>query len=158
METILLADIKIALNAMSSKEVRELCLRLARYKKENKELVSYLLFFAGNEGEYIRNVQEDIDRMLEGLNRSNNYYSLKGIRKLLRMINKYIKFSGNRQTEAELLIYFCQSLKKSGLMDRPVTSLGNLYEKQIQKIEKAITFLHDDLQFDYHVELQKLTI
>ncbi len=41
-----LAQIKKELNMRSSDELLQLCLRLGRFKKENKELLTYLLFEA----------------------------------------------------------------------------------------------------------------
>lgn len=153
-----LSEIKTSLTALTGKEVRDLCLRMARYKKENKELLSYLLFFAANESDYVSSIQAGIDEQLDSLNRSNNYYSLKGIRKVLRLTNKHIKFSGIRQTEVELLIYFCRCLKEKGFMKHPGTSLINLYERQLIKTRKAIGYLHEDLQFDYTSEIQNLNL
>ncbi|MDO9156299.1 MAG: hypothetical protein Q7U17_05460, partial [Sediminibacterium sp.] len=49
-------EIKQALLSNSSKELAELCLRLAKFKKENKELLTYLLFEAHNEEAYIAEV------------------------------------------------------------------------------------------------------
>mgnify|MGYP000868560009 FL=1 len=36
------------------------------------------------------------------------------------------------------------------------TTLKNLFERQILSIEKSVATLHEDLQYDYTVELQKL--
>jgi hypothetical protein len=156
METTSLNELKKTLNALNKKELLELSIRMIRYKRENKELVSYLLYFAGNEKDYIRSVEGEIDKYLEEINRSNSYFTMKGIRKALRMTNKFIKFSGNRQTEVEVLLYFCTKLRKQGIMVNAGTSLLNLYQRQILKIRKAITNLHEDLQFDYGKELDLL--
>ena len=43
-----LQDIKKELQHLSSLQIADLCLRLSRYKKENKELLAYLLFEADN--------------------------------------------------------------------------------------------------------------
>ncbi len=156
METASLNDLRKSLNSLNSKEIRELCLRVARYKKENKELISYLLYYKGNEPDYIRSVQDEIDIQFGALNRSNSYFTMKGIRKVLRITNKFIRYSGNKQTEVELLVYFCTKLRDSGIRLNSSTSLFNLYQRQIQKIQKAITALHEDLQFDYGEELKIL--
>ncbi len=41
-------ELKQELQHTSLKEITELCLRLARFKKENKELLTYLLFEASD--------------------------------------------------------------------------------------------------------------
>ena len=61
MKTASLAEIKQELQNLSTKEIAELCLRLARYKKENKELLAYLLFESHNEEAYAVQVKEMIE-------------------------------------------------------------------------------------------------
>jgi hypothetical protein len=54
-------DIKNELKQLPPKKVLELTLRLARFKKENKELLTYLLFESHDEAGYIKMLQADID-------------------------------------------------------------------------------------------------
>eukprot|EP01035_Chromulina_nebulosa_P010965 gene10965-14684_t len=68
-------------------------MKLTKYKKENKELLTYLLFEAHDEQQYIRNVQLEITTQFGEINTDNIYYAKKGIRKVLRMANKFIKYS-----------------------------------------------------------------
>ena len=151
-----ISEIKKALSTLNKNEIAELCLRLARYRKENKELLTYLIFEADNQALFIKHVKEEIDHQFRQMNHSNIYLAKKTIRKVLRSAGKYIKFAGSKQTEAEILIYFCKTLKDSGLpwKNHPVTY--NIFERQITKIEKAIQSLHEDLQFDYGQEVEKL--
>ena len=44
-----ISQLKQVLRSHSPEELAEFCLRLARYKKENKELLTYLLFDADDE-------------------------------------------------------------------------------------------------------------
>ncbi len=150
------SEIKRALSQLNKDEITELCLRLVRYRKENKELLTYLVFEADDQALFIKHVKEEIDHQFRQMNHSNIYLAKKTIRKVLRSASKYIKFAGSKQTEAEILIYFCKSLKDCGLpwKNHPVTY--NIFERQITKIEKAIQSLHEDLQFDYGQELEKL--
>jgi len=122
---------------------------LTKYKKENKELLTYLMFDAIDEKGYIDSIKSEIDQGFEGMNRNNLYFVKKSLRKTLRITNKYLRYSGSKQTEVEILIYFCLKLKKS---DLPISSsiiLNNMYQRQIQRIKKALSTLHEDLQFDY---------
>ncbi len=156
MKAVTLKSIKTELNLLHPDRVIELCLQLAKYKKENKELLSYLLFESADEQAYIKDVKSGISELFEDLNKSNLYLAKKTIRKILRMANKYIKYSGSRQTEVEILIYFCTEIKKSGIPLPANTALGNIYQRQIIKINKALVTLHEDLQFDYAVEINNL--
>ena len=88
---------------MPPQEIVALCLRLTRYKKDNKELLDYLLFEADNEPAYIEKVKAEVDLLFENIPKSNAYFAKKTLRKILRITNKYIKYSGLKQTETELL-------------------------------------------------------
>ena len=55
-------ELKQELQASSSKQLIELCLRLAKFKKENKELLTYLLFEANDEAAYIQSIKNEIGR------------------------------------------------------------------------------------------------
>lgn len=157
MKSATINDIKKELNNIPPARVRELILHLAKYKKENKELLTYLLFEKDDEYYYIKVIKEDVDTMFININSYSTYHSTKSIRKILRLLNKYIKFSGNKQTEAELLIYYCRKLKDSGLNISASTALSNLYHRQLEKIQKAISTLHEDLQGDYELELEEIS-
>ena len=151
-----LHELKCALKTIPPAQLLDVCLHLAKYKKENKELLSYLLFEADNEAAYILSVKDLINSQLEDVNISNLYFAKKTIRKILRTASKYIKYSGSRQTEAELLLFFCKKLKNSDMPLHTSLTINNLYQRQIQKIEKALATMHEDLQYDYREELKPL--
>lgn len=152
-----LSELKKELIRLSPTQVLDYCMHLAKYKKENKELLTYLLFEADDEHSYIRNVKEQMDEMFIEVNHRNLYFAKKNIRKILRTANKYIKFSGSKQTEVELLIYFCKKLKDSGIKMNLSTALSNIYDRQIQKANTSLAKMHEDLQYDYLEELKSLT-
>ncbi len=151
-----LKEIKAELNALPPEQLVELCLRLVKYKKENKELATYLLFSSTDELQYIQDVKDQIDEQFKEVNKSNSYLAKKTVRKILRITNQYIKFSGSKQTEISVLIHFCVKLKKVGISLPANSTLGNLYLRQYQKIHKTLASLHDDLQADYADELRLL--
>ncbi len=137
-------------------KVTELCLRLARFKKENKELLTYLLFEAHDIAAFITNVKTEMAAQFEDINKSNVYFVKKTLRKILRTANKYSRYSGLPNVEIELLIYFCVNMKS---LDIPINKnpvLSNIYNNQLKKITKTIGTLHEDLQYDYLKEINKL--
>ncbi len=156
MKAATLAELKKELTKKSSREVMELCLRLGRFKKENKELITYLLFEADDELNYINSVKLEIDTQFEEMNRSNLYLAKKSIRKILRNVNKYNRYSGLPQTAVELLIYFCYTLKHSRIPIDKSAALTNLYQNQLKKINGLIETLHEDLQYDFQKQLDEL--
>jgi len=156
MQTATLAEIRRELKMRSPQEVTEICLRLARFKKDNKELMTYLLFEAQNEQAYIIGVKQEMDRMMSEINMRRLYYAKKSLRKMLRQLNKYIRYSGDKRTQVELLIHFCEILDRSDIPIERSTVIQNIYERQKVKIEKTIASLHEDLQADYLSELERL--
>jgi membrane-anchored protein YejM (alkaline phosphatase superfamily) len=158
METASLSDIKKELSTLELERILDLSLRLAKYKKENKELLSYLLFNAHDEQGFIKSIKNEIDEQLKEINRSNLYYVKKSLRKILRTANKYIKYSGIKQTEIELRLYFCKQVKDSRIPIQSSVAIINIYNNQIKKIRKVIALLHEDLQYDYSKELEPLII
>ena len=149
-------EIKQELSVTKPAEVAELCLRLARFKKENKELLTYLLFEAHDEQGFIAGVKQEIDELFDTINLSHLYFAKKTLRKIVRVINKYCRYSGNKQTEMELRIWFCVKLKESGIPFEKNAVINNLYLSQVKKLYSILSTLHEDLQYDYLKELKQL--
>ena len=150
------SQIKKELQFRSSEELLALCLRLSKFKKENKELLTYLLFEKDDEEEFIRSIKNEVDEQFEDINRNSFFYIKKSVRKILRNIKKHIRYSQNKETEVELLLYFCEKLKDFNPSIKRNTTLLNLYDRQIQFITKKVESLHEDLQYDYSMELDNL--
>ena len=151
-----LAEIRRELKSVSKDDLVKMCVRLATYRKENKELLNYLLFEAHDEDAYVSAVREETTAAFAEMNASNLYFAKKGIRRILRNLKKQIRYSGNKQTEVELLIHFCETIKAQNLRlnDSPV--LMNLYHRQIAIIENALSKLHEDLQADHRKRVEEL--
>lgn len=149
-------EVKKELTHLDLKRVQEICMRLAKYKKENKELLTYLLFEAHDEAAYISGVKEEIDEHFEALPKTNVYLIKKSLRKILRITNKHIKYSEVKETEVDLRIYFCSKMNKAGHPLLPSQVLSNLYHQQLKKIDTALAKLPEDLQYDYHHEVELL--
>lgn len=152
-----ISTIKKELLQLPPDKLLEYCMRLAKYKVENKELLSYLIFQSYDQETFIKEVKKEIDAQFKNLNKSQAYLSKKTVRKVLKTTLKYIKFSGEKTTELELLIYFCRKMKTSGLSLRYGTVLGNLYFRQYEQAKKVLNSLHEDLQLDYEDEFKKIS-
>lgn len=151
-----LKEIKTELSHYSNHELMELCLLLAKSRKENKEHLTYLLFGSEDEEAYIQSLKSKMDVEFIFINTDSFYYVKKSLRKILRELKKFIRYSKNKETEVVLLIYFCHQMKnlEPSLFQRPV--LSNLFNRQLTYIEKKVGALHEDLQYDYNLELQTL--
>ena len=157
MKAAALSDIKKELEHLQQKELLDLCIALAKYKKENKEYLGFLLFSAHDKLQFIKEVKEEIDEHFVALkSQSNLYYVKKSLRKLLRIISKYTKYVDDKALCAEMYIYFCTKLKTSGIPYHKSQMLVNLMEQQIKKINVLINTLNPDLQNDFLVDLEKI--
>ncbi len=158
MKAATVSELKKELKTRSEKELMELVLRLSKFKKENKELLTYLLYEVDNEASYIKSIKAEIDELFETINTSRTFYAKKTIRKILRNIKKYCRYSKKKQTEVELLMYFCVKMKTLPSYLKRVTVVRNIYDRQVVLIKKAIATLHEDLQYDYALEMEELGI
>ena len=156
MKAATVSQLKKELTYRSPEELLELCLRLSKFKKENKELLTYLLFESLDEEEYIRNIKSEIDLEFKAINTENFFYIKKSVRKILRNIKKYSRYSLKKETEAELLLYFLAKLKEMRPSITRNTTLVNLYKRQLTTVRKLVSSLHEDLQYDYQEELEEL--
>lgn len=151
-----LSEIKRELRTLPEEALAKICLRLAAYRKENKELLHYILFESIDEDSYVSVIREEVTAAFSEINTSSPYFAKKNIRRILRNLRKQIRYSGNKQTEVELLIHFCESMQALNLPVRDSKVLMNLYDRQIAAIEKALARLHEDLQADHKVRVEGL--
>jgi len=155
MKTATVTEIKKELKTKSQADLVELCLKLSKFKKENKELLTYLLYEASNEQQYILNVKNEIDLQFLEINRKSTYIIQKNVRRIQRNVKKYIRYSKQKETEVELLLHFCHLLHKLIPTVKSVV-LVNIFNRQIDVIKTKIKGLHSDLQFDYEREIEDL--
>lgn len=156
MKAVSVVTIKKELQHKSDSELMELVLRLSKFKKENKELLTYLLFESHDETGYIESVKNEIDLQFSTINTNSYFYIKKSVRKILRLIKKYARYSLKKETEVELLLYFCECLKDMTPSIKRNVTLTNIYDRQILMIEKIVKTLHEDLQYDYNLLLEEL--
>lgn len=150
-------EIKKELETRSPKEVLAYCLRLAKYKKDSKEFLSYLLFESADPSLFSGKVKSEIDEMFSTLRAEKNlYFTKKSLRKILRIVTRYSRYTGNDALTVEWLIYFCNALNESGIPYYDSQILVNMYQGQLKKIRKLVDGMHEDVQQDYREDLEKL--
>ena len=152
-----ISEIKDELITLPPKKILDLCIQLTRFKKENKELLSYLLFEAHDQHAFVENVKKEIDEHFLELPKSNWYFTKKSLRKILRSITKYSRYTGTKESAIEMLIHFCIKLKESGISFHKNQALSNLYNQQLKKIDALMKSIHEDLRFDYKKQLEQLS-
>ena len=156
MKTVTLKQLKDELSYKSANELKDLCLHLSKFKKENKELLTYLLFEFHNEESYVESVKFQMAVQFAEIKTKNFFFIRKSVRKILTQTKKYIRYSRKKETEVELLLHFCKNLKEMKPSMQQSQRLENMFFSQIKLAKKAIEKLHEDLQYDYQIELKKL--
>jgi hypothetical protein len=156
MKTASVKEIKTELENTPPDVLLELCLRLTKFKKENKELLTYLLFEQADEQSYVNSVNAILDELFETVNKSQLYFAKKTIRKIIRTANRYIKYSAVKTTEPDVLLHVCKKINELGLDLKRNTALHNLYLGLLKKINKAIATFHEEEQYDYLKLLDEL--
>jgi hypothetical protein len=149
-------EIKQELATLPASALMDLCLRLAKFKKDNKELLTYLLFDASDEAAFIGNIKKEMDLEFDDLPKSNHYLTKKTLRKILRGTAKQIRYMGSAEAEVELLTHFCSMVRRRRIPIESSTVMNNLYRQQVKKIKAAIATMHEDLQYDYLKDLKGL--
>ncbi|WP_299125858.1 hypothetical protein [uncultured Tenacibaculum sp.] len=158
MKAVTVKKIKDELAYKTSGELMELCLQLSKFKKENKELLTYLLFESHNEEAYIESIKEEIDELFEQVNTKSYYYIRKSVRKILTITKKFIRYSKKKETEVALLLHFCIKLKEFKPSIKRSPRLQATYDRQLELAKKAIDKLHEDLQYDYNEMISELNL
>lgn len=156
MKTKTISEIKKELQFYSKDELFAIIHRLSRFKKENKELLSYLLFEASYEAGHIEKVKEYMDTQFDEINTSSYYFIKKSVRKILSEVKKQIRFSQNKESEIALLLYFCSKLKAMKPSYNRNAVLSNTFNNQLRMVKTKLSKLHEDLQYDYKLELEEL--
>lgn len=156
MKSATVKELKTELSNHSHEDLVKYCLRLSRFKKENKELLNYLLFESHNEMLYVESVKNEIEEQFKNVNKTSFYYIKKSVRKILRTAKKFIRYSDKKESEVEILLHFCQELKKFRPSYSENKVLTNIFTRQIECIKNAAKKLHEDLQFDYQEEIKQL--
>jgi hypothetical protein len=80
------------------------------------------------------------------------------MRKIIRLINRYAKYTGSKQVETELALWFCINFLKYADLRTSHKPLQGLLTRQFEKIIKLLPKLHEDLQFDYQKEFESVVI
>jgi hypothetical protein len=156
MKSATIQEIKAELKTLPPSDLTELCLRLAKFKKDNKELLTYLLFEAADQSSFVTTVKKEMDEGFSELPKPNLYLTKKTLRKILRTTTKQIRYMASPQAEVELLTYFCRRIRDTKIPIRDSPVLNNLYRQQLKKVRAIIATLHEDLQYDFLRDIKGL--
>ena len=156
MEIPSLAQLKKELSYLSEKELIELVADLAKFSRENKAYLYFKLNEKVQPGLFGDTVKEDLEESFQTANLKNYHLAKKSAQGIRRKLNKALKLSKNKADQAELILYFCEKLKQYGYLKFRHPVIQKLYELQLQKAEKLIEKLEEDLQYDLGQILESL--
>ena len=151
-----LSELKKELYLLQPGELLEICLRLIRFKKENKELLTFLLFEANDEQGYIDKVKLEIMEEFSQMSTLHWFWAKKTLRKILRSIVKYTRYTGSKEAEVQWLLHFCLLMGQSAFRYQNNPACSKLYEQQFNKLNGLVQQLHEDLRFDYLQQMEQL--
>jgi len=154
MEIRSISDIKREMKELSKEQLIDLCFALGKYKVDNKAYLNYLLFEAHDPESFISAAKSEVDTNFSEITQTNLYLVKKSLRKILRIIGRYAKYTGSKEKEAELIIYFLKKMKTCGIPWEKNKVLVNLYNTQIKRAQNAISKLHEDLQYDLKRDME----
>ena len=157
MKSASLAQIRKEIKNLPREEVVALCEKLIKYKRDNKELINYVLFEADDEDAYVEAIKADVSEAFSATNTRGFYLAKKSIRRALRIANKYIKYSDVPETELDVLLHFCEELLELDINFRRSKVLVNMYERQLVKINDIYSDLHEDLQFEFADRIKRFS-
>ncbi len=149
-----IAELKKELLRLDHGELLEACLRLARFKKDNKELLTYLLFLSSDERGFANLLCEEID---EQFSLTPNAHK-KTLRKVIRWMNKCLRFTKVKDTEIEVRLHFCRALRSSKTPIRRSRVVVNMYNGQLKKVRSVIEKMHEDIRNEVEREIQRLEL
>lgn len=151
-----LAEIKKELSHLSENELKTLILDLSKFSTDNKAYLFFKLFERDNPRLFIEMVMEDIEFEFVKANTRHYHFAKKSIQAIRRKMNKLLKLSKDKTAQIELILFFCEKMRLYGYMEFNHPVIKNLYSLQIGKIEKLISGLHEDLQYDYEFQIDEL--
>lgn len=149
--------IKAELKQLPPKQVFDLLLRLARFKKENKELLTYILFESSDEPGYLQQVKAEITDELVTIDGLPAYQYKKQFRKIQRKLNKPLKYMGSKAAAVELYMHMVHMIaaKKKTIFIRAF--LDKMLQQYVTKIERLLPALDPDISSDIKRELRMVS-
>lgn len=157
MEKISINIIKKELQELSQKQLVDICIQLAKARKENKEQLDFLLLKSHHISQYELELKAEIDAQFEMFTHYKYYQLIKPLKAYVKSVLKQISYSKNPSFELEIIIYLCkQFFRFSDDESIWFYKINIIYDSLARKIEPRFKKLHEDEQFDYRVKLEEI--
>ena len=149
------AELKRELQHLNNAELTALCLRFARFKKENKELLTYLLFKADDPDAFVQEYKAEMDEQFKTIP-GKSFHAVKTLRKIAKLLNNQTRYAGLELVTTELLLHYCQSYIGSVNHNTSYKPLRSIFFRMVDKLKASILKLPEDLQYDYSILYEKM--
>jgi len=123
MKAATISQLKKELAKLDHDDLLDVCVRVAKFKVESKELLTYLLMRADDEVGYANDLCDEIDQQLN----MSGLIHKKTLRKVVRQMDKSLRFSGDRETELQVRIHFCRRIKGKKIRFGTCRVSANMY-------------------------------
>lgn len=157
MKSYSLNDIKKEITHLQQKDLIQLCVNVAKFKKENKDYISFILFESHNKRAYLEDVKNDIKSQI--ISFEGNYFKY-DFKKKLRVLKSFLvrnnKYLNDKALSVEMYIFLCNELRQDGYPYMKHGEFDTFYGQQIKKISNFIATLHEDLRYDFGQQLEEL--
>lgn len=157
MEIPSLAHLKKDLSYLSEKELIALILDLAKFSRDNKAFLYFKLNERDQPNLFLDAVKEELDEAFKMANTRHYHVAKKAAQGIRRKLNKSLKLSKNKADHADLILYFCEQMKKYEFWRHHHPVIDNLFKVQIGKAIKLINTLHEDIQSDFSYRIEELS-
>ncbi|WP_209328796.1 hypothetical protein [Lunatimonas salinarum] len=152
-----LAELKKELLFLDQKELVGLLTDLAKLNKDNKTFLYFKVFERDDPGLFVKEGIRELEaEFLKGYYSNSYHTAKKSAQRIRKVLNKLLALNKDKGVHTDLLIAFCNFLHQYGYLGFRHPVIDNLYAQQVRKLEKAISALHEDFQYDYQAELAKL--
>ncbi|WP_026951664.1 hypothetical protein [Algoriphagus mannitolivorans] len=156
MEIPSLAQIKKELAFLPEAELIDLIADLAKFSRDNKAFLFFKLNEKCQPNLFLDLAKEDLELAFQQTTIRSSFAAKKAAQSIRRKLNKLLKLSKNKADQAELILFYAEKLKDYGYLKFNHSVNMNIFQMQLQKSEKLIEKLNEDLQYDLGLILENL--
>lgn len=151
-----ISEIKKDLQELDKQKLIDLVLNLAKLKKENKQAIVSALKSKDSLELYVDSVKEFIQSQFESVN-PNPFFAKKTLRRIVKEIKSKSALMKSAYFEAELWIKYIAEYDQLQFVGSASRSMVvNTRKAAVLRIEKLLTKMHEEQQFDIRKELQMI--
>lgn len=143
-----LVNLKKSLKQLPPEELMELVLRLTKYKKENKELLTFLVSYESDAQALCVDFKEELSEAFADMN-AHGYYAAKTMRKQLKLVTQFRRFTKSNEYTIDLQAHYLRTVIQYLSPTQRNRSVQSILYRVLLRIEKDISKLHEDLRYDY---------